>query len=64
LFTPLADAELHQRNGYPITREAVDRARSLLLAQPDNLEFTLTAVSALIGNLNAQPAGSPTLAPQ
>ncbi|MBI3122010.1 MAG: indolepyruvate oxidoreductase subunit beta family protein, partial [candidate division NC10 bacterium] len=38
IVKPLADAELHQGNGFPLTREAVERTRTLLLTQPDNLE--------------------------
>ena len=64
MLKPLADAELHQRNGFPVTREAVERARTLLLAQPDSLEPTLAAVPALLQKLHTQAAATPALAPQ
>jgi indolepyruvate ferredoxin oxidoreductase beta subunit len=62
VVTPLADAELHQRNGFPVTREAVERARTLLLAQPEGLEPALAAVPALVETLRTQAAGNPALA--
>ncbi len=52
MLEPLADAELHQRNGYPVTREAVERARTLLLSQPDSLEPALAAVPALLEKIH------------
>jgi indolepyruvate ferredoxin oxidoreductase beta subunit len=64
VVTPLADAELHQRNGFPVTREAVEQARTLLLTQPDSLEHALAAVPTLLQRLRTQAAATPALAPQ
>jgi indolepyruvate ferredoxin oxidoreductase beta subunit len=64
IVAPLADAELHQRNGFPVTREAVERARTLLLAQPEGLEPALAAVASLLEKLRTQAAAPPALAPQ
>ncbi len=64
MLKPLAEAELHQRNGFPVTREAVERARTMLLAQPDTLEPALAAVPALLQKLRTQSAATPALAPQ
>ncbi len=62
MLEPLADAELHQRNGYPVTREAVERARTLLLSQPDSLEPALAAVPALLEKLDSRRAATSAIA--
>jgi len=64
IVTPLADAEVHQRNGFRVTREAVERARTLLLAQPEGLEPVLAAVPALLEKLRTQAVATPALAPR
>jgi hypothetical protein len=64
IVAPLAEAEVHQRNGFPVTREAVERARTLLLAQPDSLDPALAAVPSLLERLRTQAAATPALAPQ
>ncbi len=64
IVKPLAEAELHQRNGYSITREAVERARTLLLTQPESLEPALAAVPALLETLRPKSLATPALAPQ
>jgi indolepyruvate ferredoxin oxidoreductase beta subunit len=58
IVTPLAEAELRRRNGFAITRGAVERARALLLSQPDSLEPALAAVPALLEQLNGKPAAT------
>ncbi|MGE5848551.1 MAG: indolepyruvate oxidoreductase subunit beta family protein [Candidatus Methylomirabilota bacterium] len=64
IVTSLAEAELHRRNGFPVTREAVERARTLLLAQPDGIESALAAVPALLQELRPLGPAAPALAPQ
>ncbi len=64
IVAPLAEAEVHQRNGFPATREAVERARTLLLAQPDGLDPALAAVPSLLEGLRTQAAATPALAPR
>jgi len=64
IVAPLVDAELHRRNGFPVTREAVEGARRLLLAQPGGLEPALAAIPFLLETLRTQVAATPALAPQ
>ena len=64
IVAPLAEAEIHQRNGFRVTREAAERARTLLLAQPDGLDPALAAVPPLLERLRTQAAATPALAPQ
>ena len=64
IVAPLAEAEVHQRNEFRVTREAVERARTLLLAQPEGLEPALAAVPPLVERLRIQAAATPALAPR
>ena len=62
IVVPLADAELHLGDGFPLTREAVERTRTLLLTQPDNIEPALAAVPAILEKLNSTSRTTPALA--
>ncbi len=62
IVTPLAEAEFNTRNAYPVTRDAVERARILLLSQPDSLEPALAAVPALLETLHMKSLQAPELA--
>jgi len=62
IVVPLADAELHRGDGFPLTREAVERTRTLLLTQPDNIEPALAAVPAILEKLNSTSRTTPALA--
>jgi indolepyruvate ferredoxin oxidoreductase beta subunit len=62
LVEPLAGAECHQQNGYPGTRAAVERACTLLLAQPDSIEPALQTVPALIEKLRTASEETPAFA--
>ncbi|MEK7204001.1 MAG: indolepyruvate oxidoreductase subunit beta family protein, partial [candidate division NC10 bacterium] len=64
IVAPLAEAEVHKRNGFSVTREAVERARTLLLAQPEGLDPALAAVPTLLERLRTQAAATPALAPR
>jgi len=62
IVVPLADAELHRGDGFPLTREAVERTRTLLLTQPDNIEPALAAIPAILEKLNSTSRTTPALA--
>lgn len=64
IVNPLADAELHQRNGYPVTREVIEQARTFLLSQPDSIEPAFVAVPAYLERIRANAVATPAFARQ